>query len=164
MSSDRMHSRISRRECLRASALFLGGSVLAACGTPPTAVPPPAAPQPTTASVPTAPTVAPPPTTAPAPTAVPVAKAGGRVVLGTVGDLSSLDPFYMSFNNYPMMENVYDQFVRLDNQVKPSPAIVTEWTTSADNLKLTLINLIAPRPALRSIKLYLGKRSKLCVC
>ena len=124
MPSDQKRRRISRREFVAGSAMVLGGSVLAACGAPaPTAAPTAVPAKPTTAPV--------------APTAVP-AKTGGRVVLGTVGDLSSLDPFYMSFNNYPMMENVYDQFARLDNQVKPSPAIMTEWSTSADNLKLTL--------------------------
>jgi peptide/nickel transport system substrate-binding protein len=64
--------------------------------------------------------------------------AKGRVVVGTVGDLNNLDPFVMTFNNYPMMENVYDQFVRLDNQVKPQPGVITEWTPSSDGTKLTL--------------------------
>ncbi len=64
--------------------------------------------------------------------------AKGRVVVGTVGDLNNLDPFVMTFNNYPMMENVYDQFVRLDNQVKPQPGVITEWTPSTDGAKLTL--------------------------
>jgi peptide/nickel transport system substrate-binding protein len=66
------------------------------------------------------------------------ARAAGRLVVGTVGDLSNLDPFYMTFVNYPMMENVYDQFVRLDNRITPHPAVIDRWTVSADGLKLNL--------------------------
>jgi peptide/nickel transport system substrate-binding protein len=58
--------------------------------------------------------------------------------MGTIGDLSNLDPFFMTFNNYPMMENVYDQFVRLDNKVQMHPAIIQEWTTSPSGLTITL--------------------------
>jgi len=65
-------------------------------------------------------------------------RAAGRLTMGTVGDLSNMDPFLMTFVNYPMMENVYDQFVRLDNRVTPRPAVVEEWSTSADGRRLSL--------------------------
>lgn len=66
------------------------------------------------------------------------AQNGGSVVVGTVGDLTNLDPFVMTFNNYPMMENVYDQFVRLDNNVQPQPGVIESWTPSEDGRSLSL--------------------------
>ena len=61
-----------------------------------------------------------------------------HVNVGTIGDLTNLDPFVMTFNNYPMMENVYDQFVRLDNQMNPHPGVIEAWEPSEDGTRLTL--------------------------
>jgi peptide/nickel transport system substrate-binding protein len=66
------------------------------------------------------------------------AQAAGRIAVGTIGDLTNLDPFVMTFVNYPMMENVYDQFVHLDNQVRPHPSVIEEWAPSKDGLRLAL--------------------------
>ena len=106
MSDSNFDKKLTRRKFLQTSAMVAAGSLLAAM------------PQPAGASAPAK--------------AVNVIKrrtvraaAGGNVMVGTVGDLSNMDPFMMSFVNYPMMENVYDQFVRLDNQVQPAPQLLT---------------------------------------
>lgn len=119
---------LSRRQFLRNGAWVLAGSLMTACTpapsttqTPPTAAPPPAAPAATS------------------PTAAPViAKSARTLIAGNVGDLTNLDPFLMQATNYPMMENVYDQFVRLDNQMEIQPAIIQEWQTSTDGLTVDL--------------------------
>ena len=61
-----------------------------------------------------------------------------HVNVGTIADLTNLDPFVMTFNNYPMMENVYDQLVRLDNQMNPHPGVIEAWEPSEDGTRLTL--------------------------
>lgn len=62
----------------------------------------------------------------------------GSLVVGTVGDFLNLDPFVMSFVNYPHMETAYDQLMRLDHEVKPQPALAESWSWSEDALTLTL--------------------------
>lgn len=64
--------------------------------------------------------------------------AGGKVTVGQVGDIQNLDPFALLFLNYPFIENVYDQLVRLDHQIKASPALLESYTISPDGLKFTL--------------------------
>jgi ABC-type transport system substrate-binding protein len=108
---------------LRLTALTGAGLIAARCVVP----------APTQEAAPAAPTAAP---TAAPPAAAPMA--GGELVVGTVGDLANMDPFFMNFNNYPMMQSVYDQFVHLDNEVKPHPSVIEEWTPSPDGLTLTL--------------------------
>jgi peptide/nickel transport system substrate-binding protein len=119
MSDSSFNKKLTRRQFLQGSAVVAAGSLLAAV------------PQVAAASAPAKPVNI-------VTSRARRAAAGGKVVVGTVGDLSNMDPFFMSFVNYPMMENVYDQFVRLDNQVKPSPAAIEEWTASADGLSLSL--------------------------
>ena len=63
---------------------------------------------------------------------------GGKITVGTVGDLLNLDPFVMAFVNYPIMETVYDQLVRLDHQITPHPALAESFAVSDDGLTLTL--------------------------
>ena len=62
----------------------------------------------------------------------------GSLEVGTVGDFLNLDPFVMSFVNYPHMETAYDQLMRLDHEVKPQPALAESWAWSDDALELTL--------------------------
>jgi peptide/nickel transport system substrate-binding protein len=115
--------KMSRREMLRLTALAGAGVLAAGCTV---VVPTPAAGGATAGA-----TVA-------APSEAGAAQAGGSIIAGMVGDLTNLDPFVMGFNNYPMMENVYDQFVRLNNEVQPSPGAIEEWEPSPDGTKLTL--------------------------
>lgn len=63
---------------------------------------------------------------------------GGSLTVGTVGDFLNLDPFVMSFVNYPVMENVYDQLVRLDHEINPQPWLAESWELSDDYLTMTL--------------------------
>jgi len=132
MPAPRKENKVSRRSFLQGSMLVVAGSILAACqpSSRPTTAPTsaPAAPGSVAAATAVPPTAAP-------PTA---AKSGGKLTVGTVGDISNLDPFMMVAVNYPMMETVYDQFVRLTNDLKLQPAIVEEWTPSADGLQLKL--------------------------
>jgi peptide/nickel transport system substrate-binding protein len=65
-------------------------------------------------------------------------QSGGTVTIGQVGDIQNLDPFALLFLNYPFIENVYDQLLRLDHQLKPSPALAESYTASPDGLKFTL--------------------------
>ncbi|MEA2526535.1 MAG: peptide/nickel transport system substrate-binding protein [Thermomicrobiales bacterium] len=65
-------------------------------------------------------------------------QAGGKVTIGQVGDIQNLDPFALLFLNYPFIENVYDQLLRLDHEIKPSPALLESYTISPDGLKFTL--------------------------
>ncbi len=124
-------SKISRRQFLKGGAALAATTVVAACAP---SAPAPAV-QATSAPAAAATTVP----AVPAATAAPVAAtSGGNLVVGTVGDLTNLDPFVMTFANYPMTENVYDQFLRLDNNVQPSPGVITEWTPSADGLSMKL--------------------------
>lgn len=123
---------VSRRQFLQGMAA-LAGTTLAACSS---------ARSPSTTGASGAATTSGDTTAAASTSAAPAvsgaATGGGALTVGTVGDLTNLDPFVMTFVNYPMMENVYDQFVRLDNKIKPSPAIIQEWTPSSDGLSLTL--------------------------
>lgn len=73
-----------------------------------------------------------------APLRAAVRQEGGSLTVGTVGDLTNLDPFVMTFVNYPMMENVYDQLARLDHQGQPQPALAEAWETSEDGRTVTL--------------------------
>jgi len=63
---------------------------------------------------------------------------GGALTVGTVGDFLNLDPYVMSFVNYPHMETAYDQLMRLDHEVKPHPYLAESWSWSEDSLELTL--------------------------
>jgi peptide/nickel transport system substrate-binding protein len=63
---------------------------------------------------------------------------GGSVTIGQVGDIQNLDPYALLFLNYPFIENVYDQLVRLDHQIKATPALLDSYTISPDGLKFTL--------------------------
>ncbi len=150
-TKERKRTAISRRQFLTSGAAVVAGTLAAACQPAPTAAPTtaPAAPAAKATTAPAAPaatkaaaTTAPAATTAAATTApaatTAAAKAGGQLILGNVGDLSNLDPFMMTFNNYPMMENVYDQFARLDNKIQANPGALQEWSASADGKKLTL--------------------------
>jgi peptide/nickel transport system substrate-binding protein len=67
-----------------------------------------------------------------------LAQEGGSLTVGTVGDLLNLDPFVMTFVNYPIMETVYDQLVRLDHEITPQPWLAESWELSDDGLTLTL--------------------------
>src|SRR5699024_8033864 len=62
----------------------------------------------------------------------------GSLTVGTVGDFLNLDPYVMSFVNYPHMETAYDQLMRLDHEVQPHPNLVEDWSWSDDALQLTL--------------------------
>ncbi|MBA3276804.1 MAG: ABC transporter substrate-binding protein [Chloroflexia bacterium] len=63
---------------------------------------------------------------------------GGTLTVGTVGDFLNLDPFVLTFVNYPVMENIYDQLVRLDQETNPQPWLAESWALSDDFLTLTL--------------------------
>lgn len=67
-----------------------------------------------------------------------LAQDGGSLTVGAVGDLLNLDPFVMAFVNYPIMETVYDQLVRLDHEINPQPWLAESWELSDDSLRLTL--------------------------
>jgi peptide/nickel transport system substrate-binding protein len=58
--------------------------------------------------------------------------------VGVVGDLNNLDPFVLSAVNFPMEENLYDQLLRLNNQVKSSPDLALAATPSSDGKAVTL--------------------------
>jgi peptide/nickel transport system substrate-binding protein len=63
---------------------------------------------------------------------------GGKLSVGTVGDFLNLDPFIMNAVNYPLMETVYDQLVRLDGEIKAHPYLLESWEYSDDDLTMTL--------------------------
>lgn len=65
-------------------------------------------------------------------------QSGGKVTVGQVGDIQNLDPYALLFLNYPFIENVYDQLVRLDHKIKASPALLDSYEISPDGLKFTL--------------------------
>ncbi|MGH2558943.1 MAG: ABC transporter substrate-binding protein, partial [Thermomicrobiales bacterium] len=67
-----------------------------------------------------------------------VQQEGGTLTVGTVGDFLNLDPFVMSFVNYPHMETAYDQLMRLDAEIAPHPSLVESWEYSEGALVLTL--------------------------
>lgn len=63
---------------------------------------------------------------------------GGSLIVGTVGDFLNLDPYVMSFVNYPHMETAYDQLMQLDHKVEPHSSLAESWSWSDDSLELTL--------------------------
>jgi peptide/nickel transport system substrate-binding protein len=63
---------------------------------------------------------------------------GGTVTIGQVGDIQNLDPFALLFLNYPFIENVYDQLLRLDNEINPNPGLAESFSVSDDGLQMTL--------------------------
>lgn len=65
-------------------------------------------------------------------------QAAGSLEVGTVGDFLNLDPYVMSFVNYPHQETAYDQLMRLDHEVQPHPSLAESWSWSEDSLQLTL--------------------------
>lgn len=122
---DMSQNRLTRRSLLRlagSGALALSaGAVLAACGgaASPTAGGTPAASASPSASTSTA------------------ARQTSATV-GVVGDLNNLDPFVLSAVNFPMEENLYDQLLRLNNQVQTSPDLALSATPSTDGKSVTL--------------------------
>lgn len=65
-------------------------------------------------------------------------KSGGSVTVGVIGDLLNFDAFNLDQVNYPYIENVYDQLMRLNNKAQAQPAIVTARHFSDGGRKLTL--------------------------
>jgi peptide/nickel transport system substrate-binding protein len=151
---------LSRRVALQLAFSSASAALLAACGaaaTPaaPTVAPTSAAPaaakptaaqaqaQATTgASTTTAPAPAPAPTAAgnalglqAAPTPVPpaLAKLGGTLRIGIVGDITGLDPFLWSPNNSNTVGQVHDQLITYDEKFTPQPRLAESWELSPDN-------------------------------
>lgn len=63
---------------------------------------------------------------------------GGSVTIGQVGDIQNLDPFALLFLNYPFIENVYDQLLKLDNEINANPGLVESHEISDDGLLFSL--------------------------
>ena len=65
-------------------------------------------------------------------------KAGGSLTAGIVGDLLNFDAYVLAEVNYPYIENVYDQLMRLDNKGQAAPALVTARRFSDGGRTMTL--------------------------
>ncbi len=67
-----------------------------------------------------------------------VPRAGGSITAGIVGDLLNFDAYVLAQVNYPYIENVYDQLMRLDNKGTASSALVTAREFSNGGRIMTL--------------------------
>ncbi len=146
-------SRLSRRTVIRRAlclggGMALGSGVLAAC-TPASPAAPTAAPaKPTDAPKPAAAATTPPkpaaaeqaPAAKPAATtaaAVP-ARRGGTLTVGLPADALTFDPFSLSFQHFPLVQNMYDTLIRYDHDLKPLPGLAESWTIAPDGQSVTL--------------------------
>ena len=66
------------------------------------------------------------------------ARKGGALTVGVVGDLANFDAFNLFQVNYPYIENLYDQLMRLDNSGVAHPALVLDRRYSDGGRTMTL--------------------------
>ncbi|MCL4459889.1 MAG: ABC transporter substrate-binding protein [Chloroflexi bacterium] len=118
--------KISRREFIvRAAALGLSVSSIAAFLS--ACAPPPAAPTPT-----------PVPPKAPTPTTVPAPRAGGALVIAKEAEAVGFDAHTsIGFSAREIIEHLYSGLVRLDEGNKVIPDLAESWDTSPDGLNYT---------------------------
>ena len=65
-------------------------------------------------------------------------KGGGSITVGVVGDILNFDAFDLVEVNFPYIENVYDELMRLDNKGRAHPAIVVARHFSDGGRSMTL--------------------------
>jgi peptide/nickel transport system substrate-binding protein len=144
--ADSERVRLSRRVALRLVLSTASAALLSACSS----AAPPAAPtvavsqaKPTAGAL--APTSPPAPAATPAPASTVVAsapartqaaKSGGRLRVGMVGDITSLDPFVWSPNNSNTVGQVHDQLITYDEKFTPQPRLAESWELSSDNKRI----------------------------
>ena len=116
---------LSRRSALRVFLSTASATLLAACtaGSAPTTVTTPGAAKPTSVAVSSAPTSA-------------KGKSGGKLRVGMVGDITSLDPFVWSPNNSNTVGQVHDQLITYDEKLIPKPRLAESWELSSDNKQI----------------------------
>lgn len=66
------------------------------------------------------------------------ARKGGQVTVGIVGDLLNFDAYVLAQVNYPYIENLYDQLMRLDNKGVAHPALLAGRQFSDGGRTMTL--------------------------
>ena len=135
---------LSRRAALQLVLSTASAALLAACGgaaAPAASTSAPAAAKPAGGAPATPPT--PVPTVASAPVAAPTAsaardqiKTGGKIRIGMVGDITSLDPFQWSPNNSNTVGQVHDQLITYDETFTPKPRLAESWDLSSDDKKI----------------------------
>jgi peptide/nickel transport system substrate-binding protein len=148
----------TRREALRWLGLSAVASLLAACGQPAPSAPPQAAPTPPPATAastkPAAPTQAPAaaatsapaaaptnPPAAAAPTAAAAAgtpKAGGKLQVGMIGDLGTIDGHQVTQATVNVTFLGYDRLIDYDDKLTPIPMLAESWDISSDLMQFKL--------------------------
>ncbi len=63
---------------------------------------------------------------------------GGTLIYGIAADIQHFDPALLPAVNFPIMAQLYDSVVRLDEKTQPQPALAESWEFGSDGLSLTL--------------------------
>lgn len=66
------------------------------------------------------------------------AGSGGTLVFGIGADVVHFDPALLPAENFPMIPQLFNTLIRLDENVEPQPELVSDWEFSEDMLTLTL--------------------------
>ncbi len=63
---------------------------------------------------------------------------GGTLVYGIAQDIQHFDPALLPAVNFPIIPQLFDSVIRLDEHTQPQPALAESWEFSSDRLSLTL--------------------------
>lgn len=66
------------------------------------------------------------------------AEAGGVLRVGYVTDVTTFDPFVLTFGHFPSIMAMYDALIRYDDDLNPLPSLATDWEISDDNTSVTV--------------------------
>jgi len=66
------------------------------------------------------------------------ATAAGTLNYGIASDIQHFDPALLPAVNFPIMPQLFDSVIRLDDNTQPQPALAESWEFGADGLSLTL--------------------------
>jgi peptide/nickel transport system substrate-binding protein len=63
---------------------------------------------------------------------------GGTLTYAHASDLFSFDPSHLSTGNYPMLYQLYNTLIRLDDKQQPHPELAASWALAPDGLSMNL--------------------------
>jgi len=66
------------------------------------------------------------------------AEHGGKLIYGIGEDIQHFDPALLPAVNFPIIPQLFDSVVRLDEKTEPQPGLAESWEFSDDGLSLTL--------------------------
>lgn len=66
------------------------------------------------------------------------AATGGVLRVGYVSDVTTFDPFVLTFGHFPSIMAMYDALIRYDDDLNALPSLATDWEISDDNTSVTV--------------------------